>query len=351
MQNIPDGWWLSGPLRCRLPFCQMFSQPSSPEIYGAFRTSNRRALAGFRIDTAARIEKRYSPLAVEHIMVRLRHNLGLALLLAAGLCLAAGESPAQTPPPTSTTPATGAHLQKTHVHGKKAAPEAEAPKPPPAPLTLEQMPPTPPRVTYQNGLLTIDAKNSTLSQVLRTVQAQTGASVEMPSSAANERVTMQVGPGRPRDVVNTLLNGSKFDYIILGMIDNPGGVQKVILTTRQNAPATVNTAQNTPTSPQYQPPPDETRDKEMTGPEAEAENPPETRQVPQMPGRFRPGQVPMPPPDTNPASIPDNGNQPNGGKTPEQLLQELQNMQEQQQRYQQQLNPANVEGQPPPPQQ
>src|ERR1039458_6279506 len=57
------------------------------------------------------------------------------------------------------------------------------------------------------------------------------------------------------------------------MIDNPGGVQKVILTTRQNAPANVNTAQNTPTSPQYQPPPDETRDEEMTGPDAEAENP------------------------------------------------------------------------------
>ena len=291
--------------------------------------------------TAAGIGKRHRRLAVEHIMVRLRHNLGLALLLATGLCLASGKSPAQTPAPVGAAPAKSSHSQKEHAHRKKTAPAAEIP----------QMPPTPPRVTYQNGLLTIDAKNSTLSQVLRSVQAQTGASVEMPSSAANERVTMQVGPGRPRDVVNTLLNGSKFNYIILGMIDNPGGVQKVILTSRQNAPATVNTAQNTPTSPQYQPPPDETRDKEMTGPEAEAENPPETRQVPQMPGRFRPGQVPMPPPDTNPASIPDNGNQPNGGKTPEQLLQELQNMQEQQQRYQQQLNPANVEGQPPPPQQ
>ena len=217
--------------------------------------------------TAAGIGKRHRRLAVEHIMVRLRHNLGLALLLATGLCLASGKSPAQTPAPVGAAPAKSSHSQKEHVHRKKTAPAAEIP----------QMPPTPPRVTYQNGLLTIDAKNSTLSQVLRTVQVQTGASVEMPSSAANERVTMQVGPGRPRDVVNTLLNGSKFNYIILGMIDNPGGVQKVILTTRQNAPATVNTAQNTPTSPQYQPPPDETRDEEMTGPEAEAENPPETR--------------------------------------------------------------------------
>ena len=151
-------------------------------------------------------------------------------------------------------------------------------------------------------------------------------------------------------MVNTLLNGSKFNYIILGMIDNPGGVQKVILTSRQNAPATVNTAQNA-LGQTNQPPPDEPEDEEMQGPGAEADNPPDTRQGTPMPvpGRFRPGQFPVPqPPDTSPA--PDNGNQPNGGKTPEQLLQELQNMQQQQQIYQQQLNPANVEGQPPQPQ-
>src|ERR1017187_6402244 len=146
--------WLVALRSLKMPFafCQMFSQPSSPEICGAFRISNRRALAGFRIDTAARIEKRYSPLAVEHIMVRRRHNLGLALLLATGLCLAVGESQAQTAAPPSATPAAGAHPQKTHVHGKKAAPEAEAPKSPPAPLTMEQMSPSQPPVTDQKGM-------------------------------------------------------------------------------------------------------------------------------------------------------------------------------------------------------
>ncbi len=282
-------------------------------------------------------------------MVRLRHNFGLALLLATGLCFAAGKSPAQTAAPSSGTPATSSHPQKAHTHHKKTAPVAETPQPPPAPPTLEQMSPTPPRVIYQNGLLTIDAQNSTLSQVLRAVQAQTGASVEMPSSAANERVMMQVGPGRPRDVLNTLLNGSKFNYIILGMINNPGGVQKVILTTRQNTPATVNTAQNN--SPgqgqvQYQPPPpEEPQDEEMPLPEAEADNPQQPPPAVQRPGRFRPGQVPMPQPEPNSSTEPDNGNQPNGGKTPEQLLQELQNMQQQQQQYQQQLNPANLDPQ------
>src|ERR1019366_1619873 len=294
------------------------------------------ALAGFRIDMAARVEKRYRPWAVEHIMVRLGHNLGLALLLAAGLCLAAGTSPAtQTAAPSSGASATSSHPQKAHAHRKKTAPAVETPQPRPAPLTPEQMSPTPPQVTYQNGLLTIDARNSTLSQVLRAVQARTGASVEMPSSAANERVMMQVGPGPPRDVLNTLLNGSKFNYIILGMVDNPGGVQKVILITRQNASSTVNTAQSSVpghTQPQYQPPSDEPQDEEIPPAEAEADNPQQYPQPAQMPGRFRPGQVPKPSPDTSPAPVSDSGNQFNGGKTPEQLLLDLQNMQEQQQR-------------------
>ncbi len=273
------------------------------------------------------------------------------MLLATGLCLAVGEARAQTAAPPSAIPATGVQPQKAHARGKKAAPVAETPQPAPAPLTPEQMPPAPPRVTYQNGLLTIDAKNSTLSQVLRSVQGQTGASIDMPSSAASERVMMQLGPGQPRDVLNTLLNGSKFNYIILGTTGNPGGVQKVILTTRQSTP-TVNTAQNNApgqVQPQYQAPPDEPQDEEIPPAEAEVDNQPEVPQVPPAPGRFRPGQVPMHPPDANEQPT-DNGNQPNGGKTPEQLLQELQNMQQQQQRYQQQLNPANI-GEPQPPQQ
>jgi hypothetical protein len=269
-------------------------------------------------------------------------------LLAAGLRVAACASPAQTTMGAGVTPTKGRHSQKP-VGIKKAAPVAETPQPAPSPPTPEQMPPTPPHVTYQNGLLTIDAKNSTLSQVLRSVQAQTGASIEMPSSASSDRVMMQLGPGRPRDVLNTLLNGSKFNYIILGMTENPGGVQKVILITRQNSSSAVNTAQNNGPGPgqqQYQVPPDEPQDEEMPPPEPEAENQPEVQPVVPVPGRFRPGQVPMRSPDSNEPPQ-DNGNQQSGVKTPEQLLLELQNMQQQQQQYQQQLNPANTGEQPP----
>ena len=66
------------------------------------------------------------------------------------------------------------------------------------------------------GQLTIESKNATLAQVLRSVQAKTGASFEIPASANSDRVVAQLGPGQPKDVLAALLNGSKFNYIILG---------------------------------------------------------------------------------------------------------------------------------------
>src|ERR1035438_4230636 len=100
--------WLMALRSIKMPatFCQMVGQPSSPGICSAAPNEHRRTRAGFRIDSMAPIRKRYCPSVVEHIMVRLRHNLGLALLLATGLCFAAVESPAQTAAPSSGARAT-----------------------------------------------------------------------------------------------------------------------------------------------------------------------------------------------------------------------------------------------------
>src|ERR1017187_2979053 len=114
---------------------------------------------------------------------------------------------ATTPKATAATPV--ATRRKTHPNSKKPEPVTEVPQPPPPPATLEQMPPMAPEVSYRGGQLAINSQNSTLSQVLKSVQAQTGAVIEMPASASNERVVAQLGPGQPRDVINALLNGSK----------------------------------------------------------------------------------------------------------------------------------------------
>jgi hypothetical protein len=208
---------------------------------------------------------------------------------------------------------------------------------------LEQQAPTAPQVSYRNGQLTIDASNSTLSSILRAVQVQTGASMDVPSGAGSERVAMRLGPGQPRDVLHTLLNGSKFDYMILGVAGSPGAIQRVILTPKQAGGATTAQASNAP--------PPTTDDQDDGTPVAdtggESEYPgPTAEQPPMPPGAIRrpmgapgaqqfqqynrPGDNPFPP-----------GNSDNVVKTPEQLMQELQDMQQQQQQYQEQLNPAN----------
>src|SRR5208283_339308 len=245
--------------------------------------------------------------------------------------------------PNPSVPAKAVPQQKAHPHRKKAAPDpplAQAPTPPP---TLEQSPPTPPQVTYNNGQLTIVAQNATLSQVLRSVQSLTGASIEMPSGAASERVVGQLGPGLPRDVLNALLNGSKFNYIILSVAGDPAAVQKVILTT-QRAASAVNTAQ-TNVGPPKEPQDEENFVEPEPQPQPQPQRPLPRHRPPNMPGRLpeafnqqqlqQPSQV-QPQPDNS-----GDNSQLNGGKTPEELLQELQQMQQQQQQMQDQLNPAN----------
>jgi hypothetical protein len=279
------------------------------------------------------------------VMVRRKASLGLAFLLAAGLCLPVGEAVAQNAPPKSaslaTTPSTV--QPKTHARRKKAAPDPPVPQAPAPPPTLEQSAPVAPQVTYHNMQLTVIAQNSTLSQVLRSVQVLTGASVEMPSGASNERVVGQFGPGEPTNVLNALLNGSKFNYIILGVAGNPGAVQKVILTTAKPA-SSVSTAQNNSTPQPEEPPDEESYNEPEPQPGPQRPMPSQFHHPPNMPGRVPQGFNQQPQPQPTPENGTEN-TQP-GAKTPEQLLQELQQMQQQQQQMQEQLNPANR--QPPP---
>jgi hypothetical protein len=251
-------------------------------------------------------------------------------------------------PNTAATPSAAAKpstVAKARPHHKKATPVAEVPQAPPPPQTLEQQPPAAPQVSYRNGQLTISAPNSTLSSILRAVQLQTGASVDVPSSAGSERVAMQLGPARPRDVMNTLLHGSKFDYVILGVAGDPGAIQKVILTPKLAAGATSQASNGQ--QPVASDDSDEGTAVADTGGESEYPGP-APEQPPQPPGAMRrpmgaPGgqqfqqqqsndQTPMPFAQQN---------DPNVVKTPEQLMQELQQMQQQQQQYQDQMNPAN----------
>ena len=104
---------------------------------------------------------------------------------------------------------------------------------PPAQNRPYEMTPVAPQVTYTGGLLTISAANSTLADILNAVKAKTGAKLDLPASAAQERVAVLLGPGNPRDVLSQLLHGSPFDYILLGSDRDPLTVTQIMLTSRQ----------------------------------------------------------------------------------------------------------------------
>ncbi|HYL12809.1 MAG TPA: hypothetical protein VEV41_07225 [Terriglobales bacterium] len=122
------------------------------------------------------------------------------------------------------------------------------PATPAEPPKLEDMSAVPPIVTYQNGELTIVARNSTLSDILEAVRSKTGTDFEIPEGASEERVVSQIGPGPARDVLASLLNGSHFNYVMLGTEADPNAFAQLVLTPKP-ATATTATAASSPAPP------------------------------------------------------------------------------------------------------
>jgi hypothetical protein len=91
----------------------------------------------------------------------------------------------------------------------------------------------PPVVTYQDGQLTIDAENSTLAEVLELVAEKTGAVIDIPPGSGLERIVEHTGPGPAEDVLARLLNGSPFDFIIVGSSEHPHDPTQVLLSLHQ----------------------------------------------------------------------------------------------------------------------
>jgi hypothetical protein len=202
------------------------------------------------------------------------------------------------------------------------------------PLRPEQMPPGPPKVSYQNGLLSVESTNSTLGDILNMIRTKTGIQIEG-LQGASDRVAAKLGPASADTVLTSLLRGSHFDYLILASVDRPDIVQRVILTPSSSSGLSINAGiqplQPRPGMVLVQP-----IDEDEGNPEEQAGVP-----QPQIQPIQQPGVQPQQP-------IQQSGNgqlQGNSPKTTEQLLEELKQMQQQQQ--QNQPNQQNL--QPPPP--
>jgi len=120
-----------------------------------------------------------------------------------------------------------------------AAPKAAIPAAAPAP------PPPPPLAAYSNGMLTIRAHDARFGDVLDAIKTSTGVAVQYPPSLANDRVFDELGPAPMREVLTAFLEGSRFNYVIVGS-SNPQIVKGLILTARTGSSTAMATNLATP---------------------------------------------------------------------------------------------------------
>jgi hypothetical protein len=150
--------------------------------------------------------------------------------------LTLGTLPAQTV--TASTPTRAASQQsstthnpyrhkkrrKTHRLAKAVAPLQPAPVVAPAPVQQPaapawpippvQQPAEPPTVILNGDQLTIVAKNSSLQAILDAVSKQTGLKVT--GLSGDVRVYGSYGPGTVSRTLNALLQGSQYNYVLVG---------------------------------------------------------------------------------------------------------------------------------------
>jgi hypothetical protein len=183
-------------------------------------------------------------------------------------------------------------------------------------IPLDAIPAVAPQISYQDGMLTIVAPNSTLGDILRGVRKHTAADIDIPTTAS-ERVATRLGPGPAREVVAELLNGSRFNYVLLGSPENANLLVRVVLVAKTPDTPTpaIQTANGAPPAPPANAAPDAT--------ETEVADEP-AEDVPPDQGTADAEQQQPAPPDQS------------GVKTPQQMLQEMQQRQLQMQQQQQQ---------------
>ncbi len=96
--------------------------------------------------------------------------------------------------------------------------------------------PAPPKpkmeVEYNGGRLRIRADHASLAEVLGEVQRQTGTDIPIPPGAAQEQIIAVIGPAPIREALVSLLNGSRFNFIMVDSESEPGKLKSVILTYR-----------------------------------------------------------------------------------------------------------------------
>jgi hypothetical protein len=93
-------------------------------------------------------------------------------------------------------------------------------------------PPARVRVEFQRGDMSIWADKATLAEVLTEIHRKTGAEVPIPNGAEQEQVAADFRMAPARDVLAALLNGSRFNFVLVGSEQDPTQLRSVLLSPR-----------------------------------------------------------------------------------------------------------------------
>lgn len=255
--------------------------------------------------------------------VRLRWaKASAATLLVAVLCLAS----------------LGSATAQSHKKSKKPAlpPLPSGPTGPVQQIPLDSIAAVPPQVTFQNNQLTIVAPNSTLADILRAVKKQTGAEIDVPP--APERVVTHLGPGPAREVMAELLNGSRFNYVLLGAPDDQNALSRAVLVAKTGTQDVTPNPAEAQAMPQQGIQPGLPQQVNLMQPQTQAQVEPQGEASEIDPAADEANQEENVDPNAAEAEQPQQDNP--GVKTPQQMLQEMQ-------QRQLQLQQNQVPGQPP----
>ncbi len=87
-------------------------------------------------------------------------------------------------------------------------------------------------VQYRSGRLSVSADHVSLVQILNEVKRQTGTEITIPPGGGQEQIVVGVSPQPLREALVSLLNGSRYNFIMLDSEHDPGKLKSVILTYR-----------------------------------------------------------------------------------------------------------------------
>lgn len=90
-------------------------------------------------------------------------------------------------------------------------------------------------VTYLDGELTIRASNALLADILNAVCEKMHAALDVPS-VPNERMFAILGPGRPSEVLFSLLSNARLDFAFVASAQDPSALERVMVLPRTKDP-------------------------------------------------------------------------------------------------------------------